>query len=246
VPPNESPHPEDDAEEVPAPDARRVAARCGALVALAYRSLLERGGSPPPDDTDRLGMLAWIDASAPDVAGEIEPAERALLERPVGSLSEVQVRDASWLVEPAAVLAWSLGRMDLPAYDVAVDGERVARAIGFLDAPWTAPDAATLRDRGELEDAWASALALHWRLRQWDGDHKPMDFARFVATCRWAPLHTRGLALWDGDLLLRGRRLAKAGDDYPECYSLARERHRALEWLLGDNAVLWSDVTTDT
>ena len=236
---------EDDEEEIPPPDPRRVAARCGVFAALAYRAALD--GNPTWDDREgRHGrLIAWIDGTV--IRDELEPTERALLETPLGRLSAEDVRDGSWLVEPAAVLAWSLSRFDLPAYDRLVLADEVADAIAFQESPWTLPDEAMLRDEDEIEEAWASALTVHWRLREYGLRPRPMDFERFVRDCTWAPLTTDGLRLRRGDLLLRGRSLAKAvGDIFDECRQVAPERHRALEWLRGGNAVLWSEVTADT
>lgn len=236
----------DDAEEeIPPPDAWRVAARCGVFAALAYRAALESN----PTWDDRKGrhgrLIAWIDGTV--ICDELEPTERALLETPLGRLSAADVRDGSWLVEPAAVLAWSLSRFELPRYDRLVQADEVADAIAFQKSPWTLPDEAMLRDEDEIEEAWASALTVHWRLREYGLRPAPMDFERFIRECAWAPLTPIGLRLRGGDLLLRGRSLAKAaGDVFDECRQVAPERHRALEWLRGGNAVLWSDVTADT
>lgn len=236
---------EDDEEEIPPPDPRRVAARCGVFAALAYRALLEKAS---PED-DRSGALrdlrTWVAATG-EVDAELEPSERALLDAPFGAPSPRDLCDASWLVEPAAVLAWSLRRADLPAYDQSVVGEEVAQSISFLESPWPVATEAILRDEDELVAGWSSALTVHWRLREYGVRPVPRDFRRFIRECAWAPMTTAGLVFRDDDLVLRGRTLAEAGDDFDECRSIASERQRAFEWLLGGNAVLWSEVTADT
>jgi hypothetical protein len=193
------------------------------------------------DDREAATPLDWIDATSSATA-------RAHRTRstPLGRLSAEDVRDGSWLVEPV-MLAWSLSRFDLPAHDRLVLADEVADAIAFQESPWTLPDEAMLRDEDEIEEAWASALTVHWRLREYGLRPRPMDFERFVRDCTWAPLTTEGLRLRRGDLHLRELTLAKAvGDIFDECRQVAPERHRALEWLRGGNAVLWSEVTADT
>ena len=144
------------------------------------------------------------------------------------------------------MLAWALDRYELPRYDEQVDGPEVSDAVDFLSDPWCLPDEALLRDEDEIDRGWASTLALHWRLREQSLSPEPMDFERFVAGCRWAPLSTEGLDLRDRDLVIRGIPVAEASDDLAhECIEIAMERHRAFEWLIGSES-RWSDVTTDT
>lgn len=238
----DSPLPEDeDDEEIPPPDDGRVAARLGVLLAIAYRAYLETADADAK--TARSKLLAGIAENG--IEDELEPKERTLLELPIGQLSPMEARDASWSVEPAVVMAWSLRLTELPPYDVGVTGA-LLEGIDFLEAPWPLLWQADLREQDELEAGWASALTVHWRLREYGLRPTPIDLRKFVRTCKWAPMTTKGLKLRGGDLLLRGQTLAEAGDVFDEVRSIAQERHRAFEWLIGGNAVLWSKVTADT
>jgi hypothetical protein len=233
-------------DELPPPTARRVATRAGVLVALAYRALLEgetARASEAREAHERL--LAWI--RTPDVAGELEPAEREAIECPVGGLTRRRTVDDSWASEPAAVLSWALGLFELPHYEEQVSGADVASSIDFLEDPWLLPAGAVLRPETELLAGWASALTVHWRLREQVHNPGPVDFPDYVARCEWAPLTLDGLALRDRDLVVRGRLVTEAETDVVhECLEIARERHKAFEWLTGGDTSLWSEVTTDT
>jgi hypothetical protein len=237
---------EDDDEEIPPPTARRVAARAGVLVALAYRSLLEGETARESELREAHERLqAW--ALGPDIAGELEPKELAAITSPVGGLPQRRLIDDSWSSEPAGVLASALGLFDLRGYDEKVSGEDVASAIGFLEVPWYLPEGALLRPDEEVMEGWASALTLHWRLRQQVHHPGRVDLVDFVEHCEWAPLRLDGLALRDRDLVVRGRLVTEADPALVhECLEIAQERHKAFEWLTGGNASLWSEVTTDT
>lgn len=239
---------EDEDEEEPEvadpPAAARVAARCGVLVALAYRSLLEASYEDRPDAVKQAHeeLVVWV-AETP-VGAEAEPAELDAVRRPVGALSSRERRDLSWLIEGAVVLAWALGLVELPGHDEQATSEDVANAIEFLARPWPLPDAAFRRDEDEIEERLDGAIAFHWRLRQQDDRPGPMNLRKLVGT--WASLSTPGFRLGEEDLLLRGTAVSAAPEDlFHECMSIAQERHRALEWLVGGEA-LWSEVTTDT
>jgi hypothetical protein len=224
------------------PTARRVAARCGVLVSVAYRTLMEVGTNDAREAHAEL--LDWM--RAPALREEVEAAERAVIEADLGRLSRKQEVDHSWASEAAAVLAWAVGRYELPRYDEQVDGGEVSDAIDFLSVPWVLPDEAILRDPDEVDRCWASTLTLHWRLREHRLRAEPIDLERFVAECEWASLSTEGLDLRDRDLLIRGVPVGEAAEDVAhECLEIAMERHRAFEWLIGSEAK-WSDVTTDT
>jgi hypothetical protein len=237
---------DDDAAKVPPPTARRVAARAGVLVARAYRALLESEEKRRAQARKAHGhLLAWLRAT--EIAGELEPSEREAIETPLGELPERRGVDDSWSSEPAGVLAWALGLFDLPRYDRQLDGADIANAIDFLAEPWVLPEAALLRAEEEIESGWAVALTLHWRLRNQVHHPGPVDLVDFVARRTWAPLTVEGLEIRERDLVVRGRLVTEADPNVVhECLEIAQERHRAFEWLLGGNASLWSEVTTDT
>jgi hypothetical protein len=171
----------------------------------------------------------------------------SLLSAPLGTLSERQVIDGSWRGEGLGVLAWALGRYELPSYQQAISSPDAADTIGFL-TPEAAEliESAVLREPEELELLAERLLALHWRLRQFSIRPEYMDFGSFARTAYFGPLDVEGLELVRGDLAIDGRPLMDVGEArWRECLSIALERQQAANWLCGQEA-LYSDVTCDT
>jgi hypothetical protein len=80
-------------------------------------------------------------------------------------------------------------------------------------------------------------LAVHWRLRQYSLLPGAMGFRTFART-GWRPFDLAGVPLAGDDLALGGRAIADT-DAEPRriAESTARERHQAINWLLGDHPV---------
>jgi len=134
--------------EATPPNAQRVARRALVLSAVVCRGNIDDGAGNADTESLRKRTLDWI--AFLDVQEEIEPQEAALLKTPLGGLTERRVIDATWQAEGLAVLAWALGRLDLPKHDEKVDPYAVTDALDFLSE-----DAAELigsaRLRGETE-----------------------------------------------------------------------------------------------
>lgn len=90
-------------------------------------------------------------------------------------------------------------------------------------------------------------FSIHWRLVDWRVSPKAIDFAE-VARRSTFGLVTDDAMLLDGDLAIVGSPIAKAPRDaIGMTESIARERHQAGNWLVGDQpAQRYSDVGTDT
>lgn len=73
---------------------------------------------------------AWLTAHGLDA--ELEPRERAFLDRPLGSASEEEAAAGSWRAEGLAVLAWALGVAELPGPDQESDPMELWTALDFL------------------------------------------------------------------------------------------------------------------
>jgi len=145
------------------------------------------------------------------------------------------------------VLAWALGRAELPPYDEPCVPYRIGPYVGFLaEYGETVLVDAGLRPHAEIEH-WADTYwALHWRLRQYGLDRSTIDFARAAAAAWFGPVETSDLKTIDGDLAIAGERIDRVSDlQYHEAVSIAQERHQAFNWLLGFEPV-YSQVTTDT
>jgi len=220
-------------EDAKPPSPQRVARRTLALTAVTARAMLEQNDAEDPRTTafdERF--LAWVDAL--DLADEIEPNEREVIQRPPGKLSQRMQIDSTWRLEGLVVLAWALRRDELPGADELVDANDTWSHLGFMDADsaralMAAPD---LRPRQEIRALRDRLFALHWRLRNFRVSPKAMDFAEFPRTCWFGPLDLTGLELIDGDLALGGERLDRASRDaVGSASSAAQERHQAVNWL---------------
>src|SRR5262249_2095548 len=73
-----------------------------------------------------------------------------------------------------------------------------------------------------------------------------IDFKRYVSRATWGQLSLADVALVEGDLAIRGERIDRVPEDWRELMrSMARERHKAFNWLLGF-APTYSEVETTT
>jgi hypothetical protein len=238
---------DDDADDVePEPPApRRVAQRALVLAALSCRSGIDVDAGNADAEAFRRNVVAWL-ASVGALA-EAEPAERRLLEARLGTLDERHIVDAGWRAEGLAVLAWGLGRSELPSYQEMVDPRKVADALGFMEpAGETLLATATLRSHDEIEALAQRLFAVHWRLREFSLRPVAMDFVSTARTAWFGPLDVTGLELASGDLAIDGRPLSAVPEHrWRQCLSIAQERHQAANWLCGHESV-YSEVSADT
>jgi hypothetical protein len=231
--------------EFVAPSAARVAARAIALIGVCCRGVLDAEDSREMAEFKRLHLCEWLDRLG--VMDELEESETALLDTPYGLLGGQTMVNASWRAEGMLVLAWALGRSELVRYDEKCEAPEVAGRLGFLrKRSQTVLANPTLRDSAEIRQWRDTYLTVHWRLRQYDIDPAPLDFPDVVSYFNWGPLRLDDLDLIDGDLAISGRRIDRAPeDDRERTRSIAMERQRAFNWLLG-TAPLYSKVSTDT
>lgn len=235
----------DDPPEPEPPAARRVAQRALVLAAVTCRGALEVDAGKSDAEAFRRDVLVWL--TSVGALAEAEGEERRMLESPLGTLDERRVIDATWRGEGLGVLAWALGRSELPSYQETVRPPEVADSLGFMEASGDALlNKPTLRSPAELETLARRLFALHWRLREFTLRPRPMDFASFARTGPFGPLDVSGLAFAKGDLAIDGRPLASVDERRRrECLSIARERQQAANWLCGQEHV-YSDVGCDT
>jgi hypothetical protein len=227
------------------PSPARVAVRAIALAAVVCRGFLEVEQDRREAETRRLHLSDWLDRIG--ALDELEESELSLVETPHGLLDGQSIFDATWRSEGMLVLAWSLGRAALLSYDEPCGSSAVAGQLGFLaERSMTVLSAPLLRERAEIEH-WANTyLTLHWRLRQYQVDPEPIDFAAYAAQCKWGPLTVAELNLTEGDLAVCGKRIDRADDKSRDrTLGVVQERHQAFNWLLG-SAPLYSEVPTDT
>jgi hypothetical protein len=170
---------------------------------------------------------------------------RALARLPEGAV-DAAVLDAAWQAEGLGTLLWTLGRIELPPYDLTFDHDQLFA---------TALDGATLRPAVEIEHERQTARLWLWRARtsslQASGGvelpERWQSFDQLIAATAMRA-HEQGLL----PLPLRGdfpafgtvyRELSPA--QRAEAESIAWERHRALNWLCGLGRS-WDDVPADT
>jgi hypothetical protein len=217
-----------------------------ALTAVTARGMIEYGYDEQRDAEDHRRQLCdWVDSVG--IAVELEPREDSLIRTPIGQLDQQDAADAQWRSEGVVVLGWSIGRVPLPRYDEQWDSFEVAKALGFLrERSATALAAPTLRARAEIEQGANTYLTVRWRLRQYPLSRTPIDFASYVSQCKWGPLSLSEVTLVDGDLGIQGERLDRIPEDwYHRALSIAWERQRAFNWLLGFHQI-YSRVETPT
>jgi hypothetical protein len=233
-----------------------------ALASVAYRAEVEKfvdSGAYPLEEIERnrQEVLQWVKASG--LTGELERQELVFLKTPIRQASSRMKIDAEWRCEGAAVLAWALGAVELPAYDANIGTEMLLKRIGFL-LPVSKQDlrrSGALRPATDIDRYASHATIVGWRLRQFrvsrdselyqhakeslppgqTGIGEPMDFEAYLrAHPRFKESWLDGLRLIDKDLAIGDHPIAHAPpDEVKNCGSTAVERQIAVYWLQGDH-----------
>jgi hypothetical protein len=235
---------EDEPPPVP-PTASRVAARAMVLSAVCCRAFIEKDAGKSGAEDLRLQILPWLDGLG--ILGELETSELEIISTPLGGLHRKKVLNTAWKCEGLVVLAWALGFAKLPRFHVQCEASDIANELGFIER-WDSTALASPRIVMESEiERWANAyLTLHWRLRAFMREPTRMDLPLAAEVCNWGPLTVRDLEILDNDLAVDGVRIEKLdAAKFRELVSITQERHQALNWLLGFEAI-YSQVTTDT
>jgi hypothetical protein len=179
-------------------------------------------------------------------AGELGKAVRAALARLPDDGGDPKVIDAMWQAEGLGALLWALGLVELEPFD------------RLFDAEWlvaTPLEPGSLRAPAEIEHARETARLWHWRARTAALKDDPQlelpaqwaSFEQLVAVAAMRGFE-RGVlpAPLRGDFPAFGTGYKElASEQQAEVLSIAYERHRALNWLLGDGES-WADTPTDT
>jgi hypothetical protein len=254
------------------PTSSRVARRALALTAVTARAILEQGnvdlGLAKPkwnpltwarhfladQKRQHQALLAWINLLG--IEDEFEPNEWQVLQRPPRHLLSQEQINSTWRLEGLAVLAWALGRFDIPPHDELVECHSLWQSLGILDTAGCKAllvDAA-LRPIPEIQALRRRLLAIHWRLVNYRLRPEAIDFvavteqsfAEFDRTWWFSPEEVAALPLVGGDLAVEGARLDRATQDaFSKASSTALERHMASNWLL-DGPERYSETSADT
>ncbi len=248
--PNRSAEPANDVTEaLDPPSANRVAQRAMVLAAMVNRGFLELDYRKEPSQRLASGhrhMWEWLKKMG--LFEEFEPDEASIFQRGLGKLDEQSVVNSIWRLEGLTVLAWALGRGPLPPYDELAQNQKINRSLEFLE--WPAAEAvvagARLRPKAELEAMHKCLLACHWRLRNFRLNGQPVDFEEFSRTCWFGGFDIRAFRILEKDLALGKHPIAKASEDLVDTVaSCSRERHLAINWLLGYSKI-YSETDTST
>lgn len=235
--------------ELERPSPVRVVRRAHALASVVARARIELDGaegSSSEGEARLRRVRGWLRAQSV-VLGELEQAERELVDAPLGSLERRSLVDATWRAEGLAVLAWALGVAELPDHETPCDVEQVTAAIGFLeDEPAAQLRSASLQSPEQLVWMAARLLGLHWRLRDFRLAPRALDFRAFARQCWFGSFDLQDIPLAGDDLSIGGVPIDEAAPELVDrCTSIALERHRAINWLLGFHPV-YSEVDIST
>jgi len=214
--------PDEEDEDTNAPTPDRVVRRALALTSVTVRAILEQdatrcgnsaGGlfstiwrffQPHLIDRTKIrktyhSLLDWIGELG--IREEFEPDEFEVIQRPPGHLDLRSQINSTWRLEGLSVLAWALGRFDIPAHDQLVEFHSLWHSLGYPDVKATRVLLAkpVLRPRAEIKAIRNRMFGLHWRLRNFGIHPETIDFAKYAKSCWFGPLDIR-----DGSVELLG------------------------------------------
>jgi hypothetical protein len=233
-------------KDPPPPSADRVAKRAIVLSVVCCRGIVE--SHPEDPDAEDLAKRSFEWLQTLNLANDWNDWERRTLETPYGSLSARDRTNAGWLSEGLVVLAWALGKIELPSFNEQCDPRETCECLGFLqNIGETVLAQPTLRSTEELREYNEFLYNTHWRARDFSINHNSYDF-RSLAKKAWGePVLRHGLQLADDDIALMGAPLPLATEDQVRNFSsITQERHRASNWLIGYASEDFYEVTTDT
>lgn len=190
----------------------------------------------------------WQRLRQTEIWNAVSPIERELADTTIVSMTHEQQLNASWRMESACVLMWSLGMIpSLPRYDEQASHDPLKRAASEgIDQFLTA---ARLRDPVEIDFVRSDAELWHWRSRtrqlidegrKFPADEKTRaagfesydDVVRFTARKQFE--RGRIAECTEEDFVAFGKAYRNlTTDEWSEVRSITMERHYALNWLCG-------------
>jgi hypothetical protein len=221
------------------PSPMRVAQRLLVMAALTERGLLDVSEEDTVMREDRRDELVQL-LKEINAWGEATHDEQKTLQVAIGALDEAHAWNMSWLAEGVLVLAWALGRSELPPYDEEADLGLLWQLAGLTKGGASAArlvSMAQLRPEEEIRSGSDQILAIHWRLRKFEQDGQPRDLAAFAAKA-WTGALDLGMArVVDGDLAIDDVALADCEESRREVVAaIVAERHKMMRWLMGHSA----------
>lgn len=225
------------------PNARRIGARSLVLGALVLRATLEMNPGHPRSSGLVQASRAWLERAGVWET-EVEPLEAAILEKPLGCLSDGQLMDCRWSGEDLAVTLWALRRVPMPAEWVPVDPTPMFDSIGLMKEDASNVLEAEVRSISELRLCYKRLSLFRWALRDArlpnESGHHSRDALLSVLR---SSLGRVGLELTVGEaetIRHEVARLSKqdiAGETHLSGIVVVRQM--AAEWLVGLRTRFW-------
>ena len=229
------------------PSTERILKRALCMAAVAIRSRVEETGDV---ESFRAEFLPWL--AREGLEEELESWERKSIYAAQGVLSEDDISEGLCLPACCHMLAWALGLTDLPRPDRRQKAVELLAPLGFETLSPPPIRVAELLEKAQRrsasEQTYANdlCLAIHWRFVQHQVRPEPLDFVEVGKNSWWHEFDPSGPWIVDGDLGFEGVPIHQLDpDDLPVAFMLARYRHKAMNWLAGDDPV-FSMVSTDT
>lgn len=223
------------ADEVAEPDAARVARRALAMAAVSSRAFLEQMDPAVTDvELERVKLHAWVDAV--QITDELEPEEWRVIQTRAGALDPGRAVDAAWRFEGLTVLAWALGRADVPPDHQLVEATTLFPSIGFLDfeASRRLVDEARLRPVAEIEELADRLAILLEQLRGMRRRKRDQELTRTARSSYAAHFASAGLGsgAWEGPALDADAPVPTTEAEVAQVENIVLERLVAATWLL--------------
>jgi hypothetical protein len=234
--------------EPPPPSAEKVARRALILSVIACRGIVE-GDKQNPEGAAKLANQSYQWLLTLGLESDFSDWERRIFNTPFGQLTVQDRVNASWLSEAVVVMAWALGKTNLPGFSEQCDPAGSANSLGFLQSvEATALNGPQLLPADVLQEYNEFVYNVHWRIRDFSFNKKAYNFESLANNAWGEPLIRHGLTLAeDKDISLNGITLSKMPEsEWRPFASITRERHQASNWLIGYASEDFYEVTTDT
>lgn len=233
---------------MPRPSPEAVRYRAEILLTCSVRALLEQDAGKPDQaaaEDMRQGLCAWFGANDERLQYANDD-EIEFLNTPIGAADQQTTINSVWAAEAACVMLWALSARELAPFDVTEHPYDIAKAAGIQSEPPSALANPVLRDDATLQAMHRTLAGIHWRLRGHAMQPtRPQDFVAFSGKNHLGAFDAQALPLAKNDLALGGKPLAEASaEEAATAHSIARERHRGANWLIGVHD--WEHVQTPT
>lgn len=232
---------EDDEIDIALRPPAEVAVRCVVLACLIRRLSIESLAQNQSNEGlagEAFDLRAWLQTET--LWPSLDEAEVAVLDRPLGELTDDEMATIAWQAEGLASLGWALGLTELSQIGALSNVESV---LASVPSPWESaaswlsaaalrpePDIARERDRAEL---------LEWRLgiespRRLATGQDRVDYDQAIAEVAREAGSARLIGDASEDFSIAGSPVSAIDDEGIErLAALAEERLRALNWVCG-------------